>query len=113
MIRRPPRSTRTDTLFPYTTLFRSLVYLLLAFVTRGLSWVLGVLFAAVAVMLLVEAVRHGRVQVDRVVAMLIIFAFNILFWMFYFQLGTSFNFLAENLVEIGRASCREKVCQYV
>src|SRR3546814_2354841 len=35
MIRRPPRSTRTDTLFPYTTLFRSLenrgyVYMLAA-----------------------------------------------------------------------------------
>src|SRR3546814_19117104 len=32
MIRRPPRSTRTDTLFPYTTLFRSLesqVYIVL------------------------------------------------------------------------------------
>src|SRR3546814_9063893 len=33
MIRRPPRSTRTDTLFPYTTLFRSfghdITYLLL------------------------------------------------------------------------------------
>src|SRR3546814_5569482 len=29
MIRRPPRSTRTDTLFPYTTLFRSLRFLLL------------------------------------------------------------------------------------
>src|SRR3546814_16287852 len=28
MIRRPPRSTRTDTLFPYTTLFRSLAMLL-------------------------------------------------------------------------------------
>src|SRR3546814_1916539 len=26
MIRRPPRSTRTDTLFPYTTLFRSAPY---------------------------------------------------------------------------------------
>src|SRR3546814_2080614 len=26
MIRRPPRSTRTDTLFPYTTLFRSVVH---------------------------------------------------------------------------------------
>src|SRR3546814_8436996 len=26
MIRRPPRSTRTDTLFPYTTLFRSLFH---------------------------------------------------------------------------------------
>src|SRR3546814_14163083 len=29
MIRRPPRSTRTDTLFPYTTLFRS---------TWGIPW---------------------------------------------------------------------------
>src|SRR3546814_12602017 len=29
MIRRPPRSTRTDTLFPYTTLFRSLAGLFL------------------------------------------------------------------------------------
>src|SRR3546814_1391321 len=28
MIRRPPRSTRTDTLFPYTTLFRSFVLML-------------------------------------------------------------------------------------
>src|SRR3546814_16381555 len=27
MIRRPPRSTRTDTLFPYTTLFRSYQYI--------------------------------------------------------------------------------------
>src|SRR3546814_5493629 len=26
MIRRPPRSTRTDTLFPYTTLFRSGIF---------------------------------------------------------------------------------------
>src|SRR3546814_10605682 len=30
MIRRPPRSTRTDTLFPYTTLFRSNVLAVLA-----------------------------------------------------------------------------------
>src|SRR3546814_7595260 len=29
MIRRPPRSTRTDTLFPYTTLFRSNPYIVL------------------------------------------------------------------------------------
>src|SRR3546814_14950293 len=28
MIRRPPRSTRTDTLFPYTTLFRSVLQFL-------------------------------------------------------------------------------------
>src|SRR3546814_18889461 len=30
MIRRPPRSTRTDTLFPYTTLFRSVLGYLIA-----------------------------------------------------------------------------------
>src|SRR3546814_17540714 len=36
MIRRPPISTRTDTLFPYTTLFRSLTRLLLwAVCSRG------------------------------------------------------------------------------
>src|SRR3546814_386750 len=28
MIRRPPRSTRTDTLFPYTTLFRSRLFII-------------------------------------------------------------------------------------
>src|SRR3546814_2718048 len=34
MIRRPPRSTRTDTLFPYTTLFRSCFFLALLIRTR-------------------------------------------------------------------------------
>src|SRR3546814_8432006 len=37
MIRRPPRSTRTDTLFPYTTLFRSEVGLAGYFYTRDLA----------------------------------------------------------------------------
>src|SRR3546814_15106312 len=35
MIRRPPRSTRTDTLFPYTTLFRSSVRASIHRATRG------------------------------------------------------------------------------
>src|SRR3546814_14702696 len=35
MIRRPPRSTRTDTLFPYTTLFRSPQRLLLCVESGG------------------------------------------------------------------------------
>src|SRR3546814_309868 len=35
MIRRPPRSTRTDTLFPYTTLFRSPNYRLFKAATRA------------------------------------------------------------------------------
>src|SRR3546814_15597105 len=46
MIRRPPRSTRTDTLFPYTTLFRSRSELhesvLLADVGRRISSHVGV-----------------------------------------------------------------------
>src|SRR3546814_16468700 len=40
MIRRPPRSTRTDTLFPYTTLFRSL-----GIATAGHVLLFGVLSA--------------------------------------------------------------------
>src|SRR3546814_7834846 len=42
MIRRPPRSTRTDTLFPYTTLFRSLARAALvrmAFDGQGHRWI--------------------------------------------------------------------------
>src|SRR3546814_18638224 len=37
MIRPPPRSTRTDTLFPYTTLFRSSLFTLLALFRRQLG----------------------------------------------------------------------------
>src|SRR3546814_12194337 len=40
MIRQPPRSTRTDTLFPVTTLFRSVPG------TAELSWVCGALIGA-------------------------------------------------------------------
>src|SRR3546814_16980459 len=35
MIRRPPRSTRTDTLFPYTTLFRAIVEVALLVLKEG------------------------------------------------------------------------------
>src|SRR3546814_11127589 len=49
MIRRPPRSTRTDTLFPYTTLFRSLVAVLVRAGTFGLCgsgiWALTAILA--------------------------------------------------------------------
>src|SRR3546814_12549509 len=39
MIRLPPRSTLTDTLFPYTTLFRSFVVLDRAHAATGVAWV--------------------------------------------------------------------------
>ena len=76
------------------------VYLLFSRIGAvGLQWLLGLLFIGVTVMLIIEAVRHDRVQVERVIAMMIVFVFSLLFWMFYFQFGTSFNFLAENLVD--------------
>src|SRR3546814_12639372 len=53
MIRRPPRSTRTDTLFPYTTLFRS---------------VPGVLHAVVQAERHRGAEREGRILAPVVVA---------------------------------------------
>src|SRR3546814_5012069 len=52
MIRRPPRSTRTDTLFPYTTLFRSRVY----YPTEPDSCSAGVTYASHDVMV----ARHRR-----------------------------------------------------
>lgn len=64
-----------------------------------LQWLLMAIFLGVGVMLVVEAVRNGRVQLHRVIAMLIIFAFNVLFWTFFEQAGSSFNFLAQNIVD--------------
>ena len=64
-----------------------------------LAWVLGALFLGLSTLLLVEGIREGKVQRNRVIAMLIIFVFNVLFWMFYEQAGSSFNFLAQNIVD--------------
>jgi POT family proton-dependent oligopeptide transporter len=77
-----------------------LVYLLMA--KAGaifIAWLLGALFVGVAAMLVIEAVRHDTIQIHRVIAMLVLFAFNVLFWMFFEQAGSSFNFLAQNLVD--------------
>ncbi len=47
---------------------------------------------------MVEGIREGAIARDKTIAMLIIFAFNILFWMFYEQAGNSFTFLADQIV---------------
>ncbi len=75
-----------------------LVYFLLAVGAQKLQYVLTALFLGLAGMLLVEGFRDGAVARDKVVAMLIIFAFNILFWMFFEQAGSSFTFLADEIV---------------
>ncbi|HEY9131714.1 MAG TPA: peptide MFS transporter [Dyella sp.] len=74
------------------------MFLLLAAGANFLQWVLSILFVVLAILLLVEGIREGKVQRDRVIAMLIIFAFNVLFWMFFEQAGSSFTFLADKIV---------------
>jgi len=75
-----------------------LVYLLLTLGAEALQYVLTVLFIGLAVMLMIEGIRSGAKARDKTIAMLIIFAFNILFWMFYEQAGNSFTFLADQIV---------------
>ena len=77
-----------------------MVYLLMAEAGAGaIAWILAALFVALGLLLLVEALREGAQQRDKVVAMLTLFVFNMLFWMFFEQAGSSFNFLAQNLVD--------------
>ena len=75
-----------------------LVYFLLTIDATTLQWILMALFIVPAVLLLAEGVREGSVARDMVIAMLIIFGFNVLFWMFFEQAGSSFNFLADKIV---------------
>jgi POT family proton-dependent oligopeptide transporter len=74
------------------------IYFLLTMGAGALAWVLGALFIGLCAMIMIEGVREGAVQRDRAIAMLIIFVFNIMFWMFFEQAGSSFNFLAEKIV---------------
>src|SRR3546814_20732847 len=108
MLRRPPRSTRTDTLFPYTTLFRSVLLLMqmdspleqgnvpgkfLEYLGARrpilvLGWDQGVPAT------IVKQRSAGAATTDpEAIAR---------------QLGAWLE-----VKEIGRASCRERVCQYV
>src|SRR3546814_12080079 len=106
MIRRPPRSTRTDTLFPYTTLFRSV---------DAADHQIGEVEAAAG---------RGRIAdahpVDNDERLLALRAADT-------QIGDAAERaivrdgdarqareqVGRRAVQIGSASCRERVCQYV
>ena len=64
-----------------------------------LQYVLTVMFVGLCVLLLAEGIRNGTVARDKAIAMLIIFAFNVMFWMFFEQAGSSFTFLADKIVD--------------
>ena len=75
------------------------IYFLLAIDAAALQWVLTALFVGLCAMIMMEGVRNGPVARDKALAMLIIFAFNVLFWMFFEQAGSSFTFLADGIVD--------------
>src|SRR3546814_11387185 len=100
MYRRPPRSTRTDTLFPYTTLFRSIRINGMSFlqILAGSTWEQGNFSAGLRSLsdklkqreafrdLLLPVEVHGEHR--------------------WWEMTASPR-------QIGRASCRARVCQYV
>src|SRR3546814_13737705 len=109
MILRPPRSTRTDTLFPYTTLFRSACQLRPAVGEKGVHQgsiriagggmddQAGGLVEHDEIAVLVKDVQRDRLafQGDRT------------------SFGDDDGESLVGLHQIGRASCWERVCQYV
>src|SRR3546814_15609342 len=107
MIRRPPRSTRTDTLFPYTTLFRS----------RPLR------AALTAVDDQTDFAGGAARDVERPDVRLLHIAFGRGEFALEPRIGDrpaigrparrAFDSPGARDLQIGRASCRERVCQYV
>src|SRR3546814_11149186 len=109
MIRRPPRSTRTDTLFPYTTLFRS---------AEGAGAVVFAMEAEVVerwqrmCLAVGGLLQLGLHLPDKAVA-------HLAQPLVGSQLGpVRLRHLedrghAAGAAQIGRASCRERGCQYV
>src|SRR3546814_18912879 len=124
MIRRPPGSTRTDTLFPYTTLFRSVSGLAALCIAGAASAQERVEVASPEALLeffenldyTPEAWQAGIREVPRVYLM---------------DVGEHWKVNSQNIeviqkkriffrtlgpmvlrAKIGRAACREKVCQY-
>src|SRR3546814_14442648 len=103
MIRRPPRSTRTDKLFPYTTLFRSSQLKMKLFVRvagrlQPTAEAEAVFPQAASIFGRLDAV--SRLTQDLVGG----------------RLGTlsiAAAFPIAHGYQIGRASCRDRVCQYV
>src|SRR3546814_17509482 len=125
MIRRPPRSTRTDTLFPYTTLFRSALTLKSAIETAHAT-IHQVAqsqpqCAGMGTTIVVAALHDDRIAIAYV-------GDSRLYRLRHGALEqiTRDHSLLEEMIarghysredaqrlEIGRASCRERVCKYV
>src|SRR3546814_16140585 len=110
MIRRPPRSTRTDTLFPYTTLFRSSWWSEQMYCIYGLS---------------PAATQHNRAghlalytpesrqRLDAALDKSLETGAPYELELEFVRPDGAHRWVAARAEEIGRASCRERVCQSV
>src|SRR3546814_16950590 len=132
MIRRPPRSTRTDTLFPYTTLFRSVLpkapnnYNPVRHADRALdrrNWILGQMAEngyitdaerAAAAAAPLGTTRPYQSKTDRMGSWFIEDVRRELIGKFGENAETATNSVyAGGLWTIGRAPCRERVCNSI
>src|SRR3546814_15889895 len=110
MRRRTPRSTRTDTLFPYTTLFRSL------YVADGFSTFLKALIflsAAAATILALPYMKRSHSARFEYPVLLLLGATGMGMMVSASDMLSLYVGLELQSLEIGRASCRDRVCQYV
>src|SRR3546814_14390466 len=109
MIRRPPRSTRTDTLFPYTTLFRSASEL---GVSVGSAVGYQVRFtertaANTCIKFMTDGILLAEIQYDRMLS-----NYDTIILDEAHERSLNIDFL-HGYLKIGRASSRESVCKYV
>src|SRR3546814_20495147 len=114
-LRRPPRSTRTNTLFPYTTLFRSEH---IAIDPSELAEIgdydLEALF--IRLEMAVEQVGAKRIVLDTIESLFSAFSNPAILRA---EIRSLFDWLKERglttvlTAEIGRASCRARVCKSV
>src|SRR3546814_13557577 len=122
MIRRPPRSTRTDTLFPYTTLFRSRRVALTSVAAGFKEQAEGILNQFEGAVTDLESLAHGHRGHVRIAAAASV--------THYFlakaisRLKQTFPNITVSLhdeasrqiermvIQIGRESCRERVWKY-
>src|SRR3546814_13274462 len=116
MIRRPPRSTRTDTLFPDTTLFRSRLRVQLRSLARAVQ---RQMVAALAMARWHRPPAGSTAAVARS-GMVWSSLKSILGGAHGGKPGDAITFAAlsatpvgDGIGKIGRATCRDRVCQYV
>src|SRR3546814_12325314 len=98
MVRRPPRSTRTGTLFPYTTLFRAAIIAAVGLVN---SLTVGVLqrtreFGLVRALGLSRGQLRGTISVEAVQLTLVAVVLG-------FALGVLYGWVGAVSLQIGRA----------